>query len=387
MATPSPNPPGDERAVTALVRERLRDFDVTDVRVLEAAPSRPNLLVRIPGDGPGPTLILSGHTDTKPAGDMARWETDPWDPVISGDELHGLGSGDMKGAVAAMVYSAIALARSGGWPGELQLVLTADEEAGSSLGSRWLAQEGHLVGDAAIIGEPCGVVKEWESIGVVSRGSALVDIDVVGTQMHSSVSDRFDPVNATVEMAWLITRMADEFYNDLTYTPYHLDGSGPTVNVGVMADAGVFYGVYPGNATFSSDIRLVPGMTESSVTSDLRRFLDRAMAANPKLSAEVRMVGFSEATEIAVDHPVVLALQRASRQVLGRTVDPAMFPGATDALSFQGKAGIPTVAAFGPGLVPRAHAPNERMAAGGVNQAAKIYALAALDYLACDRRV
>ena len=303
VATPSPNPPGDERAVAALVGERLREFGVTDVRVLEAAPSRPNLVVRIPGDGPGPTLILSGHTDTKPAGDMARWGTDPWDPVISGGELHGLGSGDMKGAVAAMVYSAIALARSGGWLGELQLVLTADEEAGSSLGSRWLAQEGHLVGDAAISGEPCGIVKEWESIGVVSRGSALVDIDVVGTQMHSSVSDRFDPVNATVEMAWLITRMADEFHNDLTYTPYHQDGSGPTLNVGVMADAGVFYGVYPGNATFSSDIRLVPGMTESSVTSDLRRFLDRAMAANPKLSAEVRMVGFSEATEIAVDHP------------------------------------------------------------------------------------
>ena len=59
---------------------------------------------------------------------------------------------------------------------------------------------------------------------MVSRGSALVDIEVVGTQMHSNVSDRFDPVNATVEMAWLIQKMASEFHDDLTYVPYPLDG-------------------------------------------------------------------------------------------------------------------------------------------------------------------
>ena len=182
-------------------------------------------------------------------------------------------------------------------------------------------------------------------------------------------------------MAWLIQKMASEFHDDLTYVPYPLDGSGPTVNVGVMADAGVSYGVYPGNARFSSDIRLVPRMNEQSVTADLHRFLDRSMAENPRLSAELKMVGFSEATQIASDHPVVAALQHASRLVLGRRVEPGVFPGATDALSFQGIAGIPTVAAFGPGCLPRAHAPNERLAVEGVNQAAKIYALAALRYL------
>ena len=370
--------------MAGLVCELLRVFGITDVSLLEARPSRPNLVVRIPGEGPGPTLILSGHTDTKPAGDLSRWETDPWDPVVSGGELRGLGSGDMKAAVAAMVYAPVALARAGGWSGELQLVLTADEEGGSTLGSKWLAQEGHLVADAAIIGEPCGVMSEWENIGVVSRGSALVDIEVVGTQMHSSVSDRFDPVNATVEMAWLIQRMASEFHDELTYAPYPLDGSGPTVNVGVMAEAGVFYGVYPGNARFSSDIRLVPGMSEQSVAADLRQFLDRSMADNPRLSAVLKMVGFCEAIQIPTDHPLVTALQYASRLVLRRRVEPGVFPGATDALSFQGIAGIPTVAAFGPGYLPRAHAPNERLAVEGVNQAAKIYALAALRYLIGD---
>ena len=382
VATPSPNPPGDERAVAGLIRRRLAGLGIDGVTEVCAHPSRPNLLVKVPGRRPGKTLILSGHMDTKPPGDRSKWRTDPWDPVIADGELHGLGSGDMKGALAAMVYAAAALARIGGWSGELQMIFTADEEGGSTLGSRWLADQGYLPSGAAIIGEPCGVVREWENIGVVSRGSALVDIEVGGTQMHSSVSDRFDPVNATVEMAGLIGKMHEEFKDYLTFTPHLLHGAGPTVNVGVMAEAGVFYGVYPGNARFSSDIRLVPGMTEASVTADLRLFLDEAMAENPRLSARLHMVGFSEATEIPFDHPAVVSLQHAAYQVLGEWLEPAVFPGATDALSFQGIAGIPTVAAFGPGYVPRAHAPNERMAVAGVAQAAKIYALAALEYLA-----
>ncbi len=381
IATPSPNPPGDEREVAELVVGRLAELGIDDVTTVYANASRPNLLAAVQGPEPGRKLILSGHLDTKPPGDRSKWRTNPWDPLVADGELHGLGSGDMKGAVAAMVYAAAALVRVGGWSGELELVFTADEEGGSTLGSKWLAEGGHLTADAAIIGEPCGIIREWENIGVVSRGSALVDIEVTGTQMHSSVSDRFDPVNATVEMAGLIRKMHSEFKDYLTFTPHRLGNAGPTVNVGVMAEAGVFYGVYPGNARFSSDIRLVPGMTRKSVTSDLSRFLNDAMAENPLLSADLVMVGFSEATEIPFDHPVVSGLQRAADRVLGERLAPAVFPGATDALSFQGIAGIPTVAAFGPGLVPRAHAPNERMAASGVNQAAKIHALAALDYL------
>jgi len=381
IATPSPTPPGDERAVARLVRERLAGLGVRDITVLSAEPSRPNLMVRIPGHGPGKTLILSGHLDTKPPGDLSRWRVYPYDAAVFGGVLHGLGSGDMKAALAAMVYAGAALARVGGWAGELSLVLTADEEGGSTLGSKWLAEQGHLEADAAIIGEPCGVTREWESIGVVSRGSALFDIEVTGTQMHSSVSDRFDPVNATVEMAWLIAKMHGELLDRLTYRPYRVGGTRPTVNIGVMVEGGVFYGVYPGKARFSSDIRLVPGMTEESITADLEGFLDRAMAENPRLEATLKMVGCSEATEIPSGHPAVTALQDASHRVLGKRVKPAVFPGATDALSFQGIAGIPTVAAFGPGLVPRAHAPNERLAMYGVNQAARIYALAALRYL------
>ena len=103
IRTPSPNPPGDERAVADLVTERLMALGIDDITRVGAQEERPNLLARVKGTAPGATLILSGHIDTKPAGDMDAWETDPWDPVLRNGDLIGLGSGDMKAAVAGMM--------------------------------------------------------------------------------------------------------------------------------------------------------------------------------------------------------------------------------------------------------------------------------------------
>jgi acetylornithine deacetylase len=381
IRTPSPNPPGDERAVAALVEQRLSDLGIDGAEVVGVDETRPNLIVRIPGARPSRTFMLSGHLDTKPAGDMTAWIGDPWDPRVEDEELTGLGSGDMKCAVAAMVYAAAAVKHAGEFDGELQLVFTADEEAGSVKGSKWMAENGHLAADVAVIGEPSGVDREWDAIAVISRGAALFKIKVSGTQMHSSVSDRIKGVNATVEMARLIDRMDREFKDHITYTPHPLSPRGPTVNVGVMASAGVFYGVYPGNAEFACDIRTLPGMTQEQLELDLERFLAQAMAEAPDLRAELVFEIFVPATEISSDDDAVKALQWAADQVLGYTPPLEAFPGATDAPHFQLIAGIPTVAAFGPGLLPRAHSPNESLSINGVSQAAQIYALAALRYL------
>ena len=111
-------------------------------------------------------------------------------PRIAEGELYGLGSGDMKAAVARWCTRRVRPSLQARPSGSLVLALVADEEAGSAHGARWLAESGRLVADAAMIGEPCGVVREWEAIDLVSRGAALFKVRVRGTQMHSSISDR-----------------------------------------------------------------------------------------------------------------------------------------------------------------------------------------------------
>lgn len=381
IRTPSVNPPGDERAVSEMIMQRLAALGIDDRSVVAAEESRPNVLAHVAGTSDGRTLLLSGHIDTKPAGNLDEWKTDPWEPTIVGDQLIGLGSGDMKAAIAAMIYAAAALRELGEFPGRLSLALTADEENGSTVGSKWLAAEGHIEADVCLIGEPGGVEEEWESIHLVSRGAALFKVVVLGTQMHSSISDQLPGVNATLKMAELALRMQRELRDYLTFDDHEYCRFGPTVNVGVTAQAGVTYGVFPGRAEFGSDVRTIPGMTEEQVKLDVQRFLDDAMADDPELDARLEWNLMVGATEIDGNNPIVGALADVSETVLGHRPRLDAFPGATDAAFIQVTAGVPCVASFGPGFLPRAHGPNESMHRDGAAQAAMIYALAALDYL------
>lgn len=381
IRTPSVNPPGDERAVSEVIMHRLAALGIDDCSIAAVDATRPNVMAHVTGTAPGRTLMLSGHIDTKPAGNLDEWRTDPWEPTVIGDQLIGLGSGDMKAAVAAMMYAAAALRELGDFPGKLSLALTSDEENGSQFGSKWLAAEGYIDADVCVIGEPAGVHEEWESIHLVSRGAALFKVVVLGTQMHSSISDQLPAVNATLKMAELALKMQSELRGYLTFDEHEYCRYGPTVNVGVMAEAGVTYGVFPGRAEFAIDVRTLPGMTEDQVKVDVQRFLDDAMAADPELDATLEWYLMVGATEIDGDDPIVQSLADASQAVLGHTPRLDAFPGATDAAYIQTVANVPCIASFGPGFLPRAHSPNESMHRDGAAQAAMIYALGALDYL------
>jgi acetylornithine deacetylase len=263
----------------------------------------------------------------------------------------------------------------------LALALTADEENGSVYGSKWLASEGLIEADVCVIGEPGGIQREWESLHLVSRGVALFRVVILGTQMHSSISDQLPAVNATLKMAALALKMQKELRSYLTFDEHPFCKHGPTINVGVMASAGVTYGVFPGRAEFASDIRTLPGMTEEQIQRDIQRFLDDAMAQDPELRATLEWNRMMGATEIDSNNDVIQVLQATSEMVLGRAPMLDAFPGATDAAYIQTAAGVPCVASFGPGFLPRAHSPNESMHKDGPAQAAMIYALSALRYL------
>ena len=381
IKTPSINPPGDEREVSAVICQRLDQLGVKDVQLLACEETRPNVVAQVVGGKPGKRIMFSGHIDTKPPGDLSQWKTNPLEAVVQGDQLIGLGSGDMKAAIAAMVYAAAALKTLDSFPGEMALALTADEENGSVYGSKWLADQGHIKADVCVIGEPGGIFTEWESVHLVSRGAALFKVVVFGTQMHSSISDQLPAVNATLKMAALAIKMQNELKNYLTFDEHPLCKFGPTVNIGVTAKSGVTYGVFPGRAEFACDIRTVPGMTEEQVKKDILRFLSDAKKSDPELNAELEWNLMVGATEISMDDPVVACLQQVSKNVLGTTPKLDAFPGATDAAYIQTAAGVPCIASFGPGYLPRAHSPNENMHVNGAAQAAMIYALAAVRYL------
>jgi acetylornithine deacetylase/succinyl-diaminopimelate desuccinylase-like protein len=184
-------------------------------------------------------------------------------------------------------------------------------------------------------------------------------------------------------MAELMIRMQRDL--KLSHEPHPLCDKGITVNIGVQVKGGVFFGVYPGHAEFSTDIRTLPGMSRGQVVRDLEAFLEQCRQEDPDLKLKLRFrpapTDWIAPTEVHADLPIVTALRHASREVLGFEPPLSIYPAGTDSPKFQLIAGIPMIPAYGAGLISVAHGPNEWVGVESIVQACKIYAMAAHEVL------
>ena len=383
----SETPPGNETNVAEVIQAQAKHWGLPAAEVIEVKENRPNLIFTLGGRGAGPSLVLNGHTDTKPIGDATQWSVvDPYSPSIVDGKLYGRGSTDMKGAVAAMLASAMAVHQSGAdFSGKLILALTADEEGGSAFGAKALIDHGFQA-DSMIIAEPSGIETDFDSIGIACRGAVLGKVVVRGTQMHSSLSEQKGCINASVEMARVLVEFAENLKKHLDYKYHPLYPNGPTINPGVMVNGGVYYGVVPGVASFNFDLRVIPGMSLEGIQRDINEFLRQLSHKNTELHAELVLEkepnNWAPPVEISSGHSLVKACTEATREVLGFAPRLVGAPFGTDGVFFV-KAGLKMdiIPSFGPGLIKLAHGPDEYIHVQSIIDAAKIFAFASLNYL------
>ena len=134
------NPPGNERACIEFVGGLLEQAGV-EPSYVALDPERPNLVARISGRAEAPPLLLYGHVDVV-AADPSEWSHPPFGAELVGGEVWGRGALDMKGGIAMLVSALMRVAASEAPPpGDVLLVLTSDEEAGSSTGMKFLVEE------------------------------------------------------------------------------------------------------------------------------------------------------------------------------------------------------------------------------------------------------
>lgn len=375
VRAPSANPPGDERAVADVVGDACSALGLPAATVLAALDHRPNLLVSMDFGAGGRHLVLSGHLDTKPIGD-ATWSADPLGAELDGDRLYGLGSADMKGAVAAMLVAAGQCAAEPPPRGRLSLLFTADEENGGAYGARHVAYTKPLRADGVVIGEPGGMDADFDRLHLVSRGIARLRLTATGRQGHSSLSAEPGTRNAGVDLARLVTEVADRLRLPVPPNPDGLTGWTPTVNTGLAFHGGVGYGVLPGRVGADTEVRLLPGMTRQQVGD----------AFGALVQAHARRTGAALAHEfdeppndwlpparVPATDPLALAAAHACLKVLGTAPPTSVFPGTTDATFFQAAQGLPTLPALGPGLLRRAHAADEWVSAEAVRRSVALY--------------
>jgi acetylornithine deacetylase/succinyl-diaminopimelate desuccinylase-like protein len=135
------NPPGNEAACIAFVQGLLEE-ERLETKIYEKEPGRPNLVSRLAGGGAQP-LLLQGHVDVVTTAGQA-WTHSPFEGLIEDGYVWGRGALDMKAGVSMLVHTFLRAKREQvALPGDLVLVVLADEENGGNLGARFLVEE-HL---------------------------------------------------------------------------------------------------------------------------------------------------------------------------------------------------------------------------------------------------
>jgi len=385
IKTLSQNPPGDESKVVDKIMEKACEWNFPDPEIIEKKKKRPNLIYDIKKGSTGKRLVFNAHTDTKPIGNTDKWNIDPLKPEIINGRLYGRGSADMKGAIASIMGAVYSILSSDiNLHGILTMIFSADEEAGSVFGAKVLVEQG-LKADAIIITEPSGQIDDFDSLSLACRGALLGKVKVYGTQLHSSISYKPGCINAVVKMAEVLIAFHEKLKKKLTYKDHYLYPDGPTVNAGLMVEGGIFYGVIPPEASFSFDIRTIPGMDNKTLISDINDFLNGMMKKDKDLKAELILeeppLDNLLPAEINVDHAIIDASLKAAENVTGQKPRLIGVPFSTDAIYLANQLHISTVPSFGPGLISLAHKENEYINIDAIIQGAKIFALTAIDYL------
>lgn len=210
------NPPGNETAAARVVGAYLREAGI-GYRVYQAAPGRASLVARVRGSAASPSLLLLSHLDTVDA-DPGEWSVDPWAGVIGDGSLWGRGALDLKGQVAAQAVAVASLLREGAVLGsDVILAATADEECGSTHGTRWLLDSHpealrsdfaltHGAGDRIVVGD-----RVAHFCATAERAKAGLTVTL---KTPAALSMLVNNANAVVEAAELIASVAGQHVSE-----------------------------------------------------------------------------------------------------------------------------------------------------------------------------
>jgi acetylornithine deacetylase/succinyl-diaminopimelate desuccinylase-like protein len=361
---------GDEKEIANFVVAKLLDVGIAS-KIYESAPGRCNVVANIKGtDSLRPGLVVHGHLDVVPA-HAEDWSVDPFSGLIKDGMIWGRGALDMKNMDAMILAIIRKWARSGYKPPRnIVLVFFADEEAGMTFGSRWMAKEhpevfagcSEAVSEVGGFSVTLGDGKRLYLVQSAEKGIHWMKLTARGRAGHGSLMNNENAVTAlSVAVAKIgahawpqrYTRTVKTFFAHLakaTGKPYDETDLRPLLKelgstermIGAtlqntanptMLDAGYKANVIPQSASAIIDGRFLPGY-EDEFNKTIRDLI------GPDI--EIQTMSRDIALEIDFEGPLVEAMINAilSQDPEGVPI-PYTMSGGTDnkALSDLGIAG------------------------------------------------
>lgn len=219
-----------------------------------------------------PVLVLLGHTDVVPPGDVNDWQSNPFVPEIRDGVLYGRGAADMKGSVAAFVVAMEqVIAKHPDHQGTLALLLTSDEEGDAIHGVRKVAEYFKTSGqkiDYCITGEPSSMQSLGDLVRIGRRGTLSGTLTVEGIQGHVAYPERArNPIHqAMAPLAELAERQWDQGYPEFPPSSFQISN----INAGTGAN-----NVIPGRCEVVFNFRYNPTWRADQLEQEVHAVLDK----------------------------------------------------------------------------------------------------------------
>jgi succinyl-diaminopimelate desuccinylase len=397
VRVPTLNPPGENYVAGAEVIGRTLDrfgyktHYIPAEGLAEHTPQYPrmNVLGRMEGAKPRPSLHFNGHFDVVPVGD--GWTVDPFGAMIADGKMYGRGVSDQKAGIASSIFAVEAIRRAGiKLQGTVEQSGSVDEESGGFAGVAYLAQHGWIgkgKTDFVIITEPTNV----DRVCLGHRGVYWFKITTHGRIAHGSMP--YMGVSAIDHMADFLHDVTHELKPSLatrkTAVPVEPPGSRyASINVnalfGGQPEIGTQTPCVADRSGAIFDRRFLSEESFEDVRGEIHAMLEGLQAKDPEFKYKIE--------DLMIVHPVhtdehcelVTTISDSVEKLFGRKPKLTASPGTYDQKHVVRIGSVAQCIAYGPGILAQAHLPDEYCLVDDVISAAKVMALTAIDLLGAE---
>ena len=353
-----------ELAAAGIISDELGRSGI-DSQIESWETSRANIIARVQSSGRKGAILFACHLDVVPAGE-ASWKYPAFAGLESDGKIHGRGSADMKGGIAAVVTAVRQLSDSGvKLQGDIILVAAAGEETDSCGTKRfvrdWNGKLPQLSG--VVIPEPT----DFEVV-TAHRGLLWLKVTTKGRAAHGSTPQL--GINAIASMRTLLEQLENV---KIRFEPHKLL-SECSMSINTIS-GGKAMNVVPDKCSIGIDIRTLPGQNHQDIIDDFQEIFVKLKTKNSQFEASVSIVRSVRALETDSDCEFV----RSFCSVVG--IDEPRAVGFTTDGPHLAALGAPVVI-FGPGKPQLAHKLDEYIDIADVEKAVEYYKNIILKFLA-----
>ena len=323
------------------------------------------------GTGDGHSLILNGHVDVVPVGDLTLWDDSPWSGAIRDGKLYGRGSCDMKGGLCAGIFAVDVLQRLGYRPAQDVLIESVIGEESGGIGALTTIVKGYRA-DGVILLEPTRL-----EISCVQSGAFTFRLTVPGRSIHAAMKPYgVSAIEKFVLLFNAINQLEAERHRNFKHPLYEDPNNIAPINIGTI-HGGEWHSTVPADLIAEGRMGSLPGESDEVAKKALETAIQLAAAGDPWLSQNLPKLEWVEgqfsSSETPPDHPFIQQLSAAHQQVTGSVpVMRAVTYGSDMRLYINH--GKMAATHYGPGDVGVAHAVNEFVPLDEVVTATKVVA-------------